>query len=356
MKISWFEKFLSDHFGQPVKVIRIGNLLAESSDELKGFGYGSPLVIEFDIEGEKKKLVFSTMRGDSFGHDFRADRIANLALAYDTFNLLPQHVKAVDFGFFTKNGLLSLKEAEEPFLVTQFVEGRGYFEDLEALKSKAQPEERDKERAVALSDYLVKIHQTKRNQPELYVRRIRDLVGQGEGIMGLIDNYPSSWDFVPLSFFEELEKKIIKWRYKLKKYTHRLSVVHGDYHPWNILFYGEKDFWVLDRSRGEWGEPADDLTAMSLNYLFFSLQAYQEIKEPFKSLFQLFIQNYLEKIGEEEILEVCQPFYVWRGLVVASPIWYPNLEPEVRKKLFNFISNILETEKFEYQKIDGYFK
>jgi aminoglycoside phosphotransferase family enzyme len=32
---------------------------------------------------------------------------------------------------------------------------------------------------------------------------------------------------------------------------------------------------------------------------------------------------YLKKTGDSEILEVVQPFYAWRALVVASPIWYP---------------------------------
>ncbi len=356
MKLSWFENFLSKHFKQPVKVLKVGDLLAETTDELKGYGYGSPLVVEFEIEGEKKKLVFSTMRGDSFGHDFRADRVSAITLSYDTFNQLPQHVRAVDFGFFSKEGLISLKEAEEPFIVTEFVEGRGYFEDLEALKNKTEAEKTDKEKVLALSNYLAKIHQIKKEQPELYIRRIRDLVGHGEGIMGLIDNYPPGWEFVSPSFFEELEKKIISWRHRLKNFTHRLSQVHGDYHPWNILFHTEKDFWVLDRSRGEWGEPADDLTAMAINFLFFSLQAYQKIQEPFSSLFNLFISNYLEKTEDEEILKVCPPFFVWRALVVASPIWYPSLAPVVRKKLFNFINNILETDYFDYQAVNEYFQ
>lgn len=356
MRLSWFEDFLSRHYGQPVKVLKVGDLLAETTDELKGFGYGSPIVVEFELNGEKKKLVFLTMRGDSFGHDFRADRVSGITLSYDTFNRLPQHVKAVDFGFFSKNGLISLKEAVEPFLVTEFVEGKGYFEDLEALKTKTEAEKTDKERVLALSNYLVKIHQVKKEQPELYIRRIRDLVGHGEGIMGLIDNYPPDWKFVSPSFFEELEKKIIGWRHRLKKFTYRLSQVHGDYHPWNILFYNEKNFWVLDRSRGEWGEPADDLTAMAINFLFFSLQAHKEIREPFSSLFNLFISNYLEKTGDNEILTVCPPFFVWRALVVASPIWYPNLDPMVRRKLFNFISRVLEIEAFDYQKVDEYFQ
>jgi len=32
-------------------------------------------------------------------------------------------------------------------------------------------------------------------------------------------------------------------------------------------------------------------------------------------------------------LEVLQPFYAFRGLVVASPVWYPNISMATRKKL-----------------------
>jgi hypothetical protein len=55
-----------------------------------------------------------------------------------------------------------------------------------------------------------------------------------------------------------------------------------------------------------------------------------------------------------ELLNVIQPFYVFRSVVVASPIWYPNLDPVVRTKLFNFINNILDIEKFDYKKVNSY--
>jgi len=49
-------------------------------------------------------------------------------------------------------------------------------------------------RAEALSNYLVAIHGVKRDEPVIYTRRIRELIGHGELIMGLIDSYPNSFD------------------------------------------------------------------------------------------------------------------------------------------------------------------
>ncbi len=219
-----------------------------------------------------------------------------------------------------------------------------------------QLEPLDLERCRVLSDYLVEIRKVKSDRAGLYIRRIRDLVGHGECIMGLMDSYPTDLDYINGKDLVEIEKRCVEWRWKLKQFTHRLTQVHGDYHPWNILFHEGAGFTVLDRSRGEWGEPADDVSAMTINYLFYSLQTYGRLAKSFETLFKLFWKNYLDKTGDEEILSVIQPFFAWRGLVVASPIWYPNLPEHVRLKLFNFIRNVLETEKLDLKKIDSYFK
>ena len=71
-------------------------------------------------------------------------------------------------------------------------------------------------------------------------------------------------------------------------------------------------------------------------------------------MFRLFWESYLRKTGDQEILEVVQPFYAWRGLVVASPIWYPNLSRDVRIKLFSFIRNVLECERFDLEGVNSY--
>lgn len=356
LSLSQLNHYLEALLGSTVSVKRVGDLVSPKEDELKGFGYGNPILIEFEQSGAVKKVVLSTMKGDSFGHDFPSDRAQTLLLAHETFNQLPKHVLSLDVGALTPDGqVISVGRGEEFFILTEFVEGEGYFKDLEELKQRSQPAQLDKDRTLALSQYLVQIHQEKKDAPELYRRRIRDLVGHGEGIMGLVDNYPADWQFLSPTFFENLEKKCVEWRHRLRDQSHRLAQVHGDFHPWNILFFNQQGFWVLDRSRGAWGEPADDLTALSINYLFFSLQAKEQIADPFLSLFNLFWENYLEKTGDEGCLEAAPPFFAWRGLVVASPIWYPNLEPAIRKRLFRFIEQVLATRQFNFREVKSYF-
>ena len=40
----------------------------------------------------------------------------------------------------------------------------------------------------------------------------------------------------------EIERRCLEWRWRLKAKTQRLRQVHGDFHPWNILFRAGADF------------------------------------------------------------------------------------------------------------------
>ncbi|MEM3462825.1 MAG: aminoglycoside phosphotransferase family protein, partial [Candidatus Bathyarchaeia archaeon] len=89
---------------------------------------------------------------------------------------------------------------------------------------------------------------------------------------------------------------------------------------------------------------------------FFSLQARGRLDGPFLRLYDRFMREYLDLTGDEELLRVIQPFYAWRALVVASPIWYPTLTAEIRRKLFNFIRNILSTDELDIRDLNSYLR
>src|SRR5207344_93101 len=194
----------------------------------------------------------------------------------------------------------------------------------------------DRERTIALARYLAQIHARKRRDSALYRRRLRELIGHGECIMGLTDSYPDRYEFISADLLRGIEEACNRWRWRLRRETQRLSQVHGDFHPWNVLFRKGADFSVLDRSRGEWGEPADDVTSMSINYLFFSLCRHGTVKGSLEVLFRSFWDCYLARSRDHEVLETTAPFFAFRGLVIASPLWYPKLTLAVRRKIFRF--------------------
>lgn len=350
------EEYLSHVFGKNVEVVDIKRI-GGGKEDIKEVGYGVPRLIEARIEGETKKMVMSFVVPGPYGHEYMPDRAQVVLLAHQTYNKLPRHVRSFDCGGVTSRGeIVSVGKVEEFFVLMEYAEGELYKADLDRISEEKKLKQIDVDRALALSNYLVEIHKTKRNEPSLYIRRIRDLVGHGEGVMGLLDTYTPNPEYATEEDLIKIEKKCVEWRWKLKRYVHRLSVVHGDYHPWNVLFRQGIDFTLLDRSRGEWGEPADDITAMTINYIFFSVLTFGSLAEPFKRLFDLFYENYLEKTGDEEILKVVPPFYAWRGSVISHPQWYPTLTPETRRKLLNFINTVLESEEFNPKEVNSYLK
>src|SRR5262245_36710086 len=167
--------------------------------------------------------------------------------------------------------------------------------------------------------------------------------------MGILDSYPHPYPPLPPDVCEALERAAVGWRWRLRGRTHRLAQTHGDFHPWNLLFTEADEFWVLDRSRGEWGEPADDVAALSVNYLFFGLRrgGGPRVAEPFATLFRAFLDAYLDASGDREVLEVLPPFLALRALVIAHPRWYPTLPPEVRAAMVAFARGVMAADAVE---------
>ncbi|OGW39219.1 MAG: aminoglycoside phosphotransferase [Nitrospirae bacterium GWC2_56_14] len=356
LTITALTEYLETLYGQPVRVISMTSHGAqEEGDDLKGFGYGAPLFLEYEVSGERKKAVLETMAPSSYGHDHFSDRAQAILWEHASFNNLPGHVRSIDSGAFLGSGrIVSTGKAEEFFLLTEFAEGTGYFKDLERIRDSGKAAALDLDRALALADYLAEVHAERLDAPSLYTRRIRDLMGHGECIMGMIDNYPGEFEFITQQLLKRIEVACNEWRWRIKDRTHRLRRVHGDFHPWNILFRTDRDFTVLDRSRGEWGEPADDVATMTINYLFFSLQRSNRLEGDFEKLFNLFWDRYLDKTNDRELFEVIAPFYAWRGLVIASPIWYPHLSAAVRKTIFHFIESVLKADRFDPHDVKRY--
>lgn len=349
-------EYLASLYARPVRMLSMTTEgKQEAGDDLKAFGYGSPLFLEYEVAGERKKAVLETMTPSSYGHDHFSDRAQAILWEHSSFNNLARHVRSLDSGAFLDSGaIISTGRTREFFLLTEFVQGKGYFKDLDRIRETGIAEDEDFTRTLALSEYLVEIHSAKLDSPGLYARRIRDLLGHGECIMGLIDNYPAAFEFIDQQLLKKIELACTEWRWRIKHRTHRLCRVHGDFHPYNILFREGMDFTLLDRSRGEWGEPADDTTCLSINYLFSSLLRSGNLDGPFEKMFLSFWDNYLARTNDREMLEVAAPFFAWRGLVIASPVWYPHLPAPVRRTLFNFIQNILAADRFDPQDVNRY--
>ena len=329
-----------------VRALRPLGATGEDVDDPKGFGYGVPFEIECAIGGVARSLVVSRTRpARGFGHDYPADRAWQALYGHDAYNSFPRHAQSLDVGVLTGSGeLASVADATEFFQLVEKVEGSLYWRDLERLLE-APLQEIDIARAETLARFLAEVHAVKRDEPTLYQRRIRELVGHGECLMGILDSYPHPYALLTPDVCEEIERAAVSARWRLRGRAHRLSRAHGDFHPWNLLFRQGTDFSVLDRSRGIWGEPADDVAALAINYLFYGLRA--RMTQPFRFLFGTFLETYLRESHDQEVLEVLPPFLAFRALVIAHPLWYPELSDPLRVALIHFARRMMTAVRFD---------
>ncbi len=299
-----------------------------------------------DDAGQLHEFVFRTSASDEFGHDRRADRAANLILAFDTFGTIPDHVRALDVGFEAPGGLRSLRDCEEPYLLTTWAEGTLYAEDLRRVAADGSASAGDLERCNALVRWLAGVHAQRVVDAAAWRRAVRDLLGHGEGIFGIVDAYRADVPAASPARLAEIERRCLEWRWRLRGQPERLRRTHGDFHPFNIVFSRGAAFTLLDASRGCQGDPADDVTALSVNYVFFALQAPAAWRRGFAPLWRRFWRGYLDARGES-VLESAAPFLAWRALVLGCPRFYPDLAPAAREALLSFAERALAAVRFD---------
>ena len=348
-------RYLAGVFSSPVEILALRPLgdKAGGADDPKGFGYGVPFEVECVVQGRPRALVVSRTRpAQGFGHDYPADRAWQALYAHTAYNGFPRHARSLDVGIVRPSGeLASVADASEFFQLVEKVDGTLYWRDLDRLLQ-APLRELDLARAEALGRFLAEAHALKRDEPTLYQRRLRELVGHGECLMGILDSYPHPFPLLPVDVCEEIERAAVSWRWRLRLRAHRLARIHGDFHPWNLLFREGTDFSVLDRSRGDWGEPADDVAALAINYLFFGLRRQAQADSaadagPFSLLLCTFLETYLRESADREILETLPPFLAFRALVIAHPRWYPTLAPTARRALVHFARRMMADSLFD---------
>lgn len=324
---------------------------------LKGAGYGRPLRLTLrDDAGREQTLVWHTVSADGFGHDRRSDRAQEILLAYDTFPGIPRHVRPIDVGAVLSSGdLVSLRDAGELYLLTSHAPGAPYADDLRRMSHGGEATDLDLERCDTLARYLVELHAGAPAAPSTYRRAVRDLVGHGEGIFGLVDAYGDDVPAATPARLRAIEARCVEWRWRLRGQDARLARTHGDFHPFNVLFDGRTELAVLDASRGCAGDPADDATCMALNYVFFALDHPPAWKASLGRLWHRFWSTYLSGRPDPALFEVAPPFIAWRGLVMACPRFYPDLTPRARNRLLGFVEVTLERGRLDLAAADRLF-
>jgi thiamine kinase-like enzyme len=352
------KQYLDKKFQQDVELI--------SFDRLGTGWHSTGYKIVCKINNENKTMILRTVRKEGFSHEYPSDRARVFIMQHDLSSKIPNHVKSIDVGGFDKSGaLVSIGRCNEFFQIVELAQGIEYFHDFEKIKETGTITDEDRKKALILSDYLVELHNMKFFDLELdteqknsmassiHRRHTRDAVGHGEMLMGVLDTYPDNLPWVSKEELLDIQVKALRLRDRIKDLHNRLCRMHGDFHPGNILFSSAEHFSVLDASREFWGEPADDLTALGINYILYAVMQSGNFSGPFAELFRMFWDNYMNKTQDFDSNKIAPLFFAFRGIVVCHPTFF-NYPDQLRRKMFNFINKLIEAEFFDYNKINEY--
>ncbi|MBW2984175.1 hypothetical protein KY361_03615 [Candidatus Woesearchaeota archaeon] len=347
------KKYLEKKEKKPVRILVYEKL----GSGWHGVGYK----IIYMVDRALKTVILRVERPVGFSHDYPSDRAKVFILQHALSGLIPNHIRSIDVVGLSKNKIVSIGGCKDFYQFVEEAQGTYYKEDLDKLLKKGHLGTIDRKKALFLSNYLVDLHKKKFKGPEdmaksIHRRHTRDVIGNGEMLIGVLDTYPGRVDWLSKEDITDLIKRAVAFREKIKDKHNRLCRMHGDFHPANIIFRNSNKLKVLDASRELWGEPADDITSLGINYIWYALMHKGNFSGPFKELFEIFWDTYISKTKDYGVNKIAPLFFAFRGVVVAHPTFYKGQSDNTRSKIFNFINAVLDEEEFDYKKINHYLR
>lgn len=102
------KRYLKERSGTTVQIKDVRQLGGDVTDAaaLKQFGYGRPLLVDYQAKDQEVQVVFHCINSNAFGRERDDDRVAAVWLDFNTFNRLLRHVPAVDMVVHTRGGNL----------------------------------------------------------------------------------------------------------------------------------------------------------------------------------------------------------------------------------------------------------
>jgi len=110
-----------------------------------------------------------------------------------------------------------------------------------------------------------------------------------------------------------------------------------------VFFKEGGEMFVVDYSRMPWGEPGFDVGFWVSQYL---LNYHKYKNDYFRKLGQLFLDKYVERTGDKEIVKTMVYSLGLISVMYSSSTWVPGIDDGVRKSFYEHITEMLKRKEF----------
>ncbi|MFS8131021.1 MAG: phosphotransferase [Candidatus Dojkabacteria bacterium] len=336
--------YLEDKYGKDITLKEITKL----GSGLVADGYK----VVFINKGVETKIVCRQLRGIGLSRDYLADNVGYLLLQHQISQIHPTHINSIDVVCYGEEvRTVSIDGIENVFQVMEFAEGKSYIEFISKISKEETLSKQQKEIIENISSYMARIHEIKPMQlsdeifKHYYWRHSQDYIGS-EVFMDIMD----VWDNDKLLDAQgktEMMTNLFRIRESLRSEYKRCSMIHSDLHPDNIRVQEDLTIRPLDSARAMWGEPADDLTSMLANFIYFGLKNDGSLKGSYLEAYNLMLNKYIELTQDKDISKHAQLYLPVRLLILAHPDFFSSDTLELKNMLINFAKKILNDSHFD---------
>lgn len=231
-------------------------------------------------------------------------------------------------------------------------EGKAYSAILSEREAKTAVDAEDRLEIENIIDYLSRIHaikypsRDKRELDQVYNDGLRAELVHPEVTMPFLHEIEDDHPIIPIEKQGEYLVIVLKLIRAWRNRSDRLCALHGDFWGANVFLRRDSSVWVIDYSRIPWGDPGVDVGKWMSYYLYYY---YKTNNAYYKELGNIFLETYIKKTGDEEILRSASFGFVFAGVLYASLDPFPNMDMEVRKKVFDHIWSILKNNRFSWE-------
>lgn len=293
--------------------------------------------------GDTAAFFLKTPHEALYGETLLSDRARELAWRMEGYSRIPGHVQVNAVSLDGDRLVRVDRPAADWCLMEPEIPGDLLADRLVCLDNGLHAKD-----AAALATYLAELHVPVQDDGTLYRRSIRDTLMNAT--FRLIDSSTERWGHRS-AMHRELEHRLTDWRIRLPD-EGRLHRTHHDFHPWNIFLQGDTVTVTGARLPGT-GDVADDLAALLVNYIWFSLRTHQAFQGAYRQAYHDTVQTYLGLSGNTFARDSYPPFLAKRLLVLTNPTYYPRQPGWIVDALLDLTMAVLREEMDALTELDG---